>query len=147
MSDQPPNPVSPPTKSYTLKFEPIGAFTADELFVKGFLKGKFWISDTIVARFRSMTGEDVDKINEAVKVSASTTVAHYNTEITYRNLAHSLEAINDTVFSGDVEDRVKKVRSMPSALLGRLSLAYLEFNDRIDSLFIGKEAEGVAKKS
>lgn len=137
---------APPPKTYTLKFEPIGEFNETELFTRGVLRAKFWLSEGIVARFKSLTGEDVDRINDAVKTTAQMTVTQYNTEITYHNLAHSLEAINDTIYSGTFEERLKKVRAMASAVLGRLTVAYLEFNDHVDELFAGK-GDGLAKKS
>jgi glutamine cyclotransferase len=144
---QPAAPTLPTKRTYTLKYEPIGEFSETELFVKGVVRAKFWLSDGIVARLKSLTGEDVDKVNDAVKATPQMTVTQYNTEITYHNLAHSLEAINDTIYSGSFEDRLKKVRAMASAVLGRLTVAYLEFNDHVDELFAGKGGSDLAKKS
>lgn len=141
-----PEPASPPRK-YTLKFEPVGEFTETELFTRGTVRGKVWITDTLAARFRSLTGEDVDRVNEAVKVTPQTTAAQYNTEITYHNLANSLEGVGDTTISGPVEDRLKKIRAMSSAVLQRLTVAYLEFNDHVDEIFVGKGVADLAKKS
>jgi hypothetical protein len=144
----PQSPVqAPPPKVYTLRFEPIGEFNETELFLKGVIRAKVWISEKVCARFKSMTGEDVDKVNEAVKVTPQTTASQYNTEITYHNLAHSIEAVGETAFSGTVDERLKKIRAMASAVLGRLTMAYLEFNDHVDELFVGKGVGDLAKKS
>ncbi len=142
---QPPPP--PPPKVYTLGFEPIGEFSETELFLKGVIRAKLWISEKVPAHFRSLTGEDVDKVNEAVKVTPQMTASQYNTEITYHNLAHSIEAIGGAPFTGTVDERLKKIRAMASAVLGRLTMAYLEFNDHVDELFVGKGVGDLAKKS
>jgi len=144
---QAPPPAPPQKRPYTLRFEPVGEFNETELFTKGTLRAKLWISDKIVASFKSLTGEEVDRINEAVKVTPQTTTAQYNTEITYHNLAHSIESVNGSVMPSDFAERLKKFRSMASAVIGRLSLAYLEFNDRIDELFVGKGVAELTKKS
>lgn len=144
---QSPTQAPPPKKTYMLKFEPVGEFSETELFMKGVVRAKLWLSDVTVARLKSMTGDEVDKINEAVKVTPTMTTTQYNTEITYHNIAHSLEAINDTPYAGTFEERLKKIRSMASAVLGRLTIAYLEFNDHIDEIFTGKGVAELAKKS
>jgi hypothetical protein len=138
---------APPPKTYTLRFEAAGEFNETELFLKGVIRAKIWISEKVCVRFKSMTGEDVDKVNEAVKVTPQMTASQYNTEITYHNLAHSIEAVGETQFSGTIDERLKKIRAMASAVLGRLTMAYLEFNDHVDELFVGKGVGDLAKKS
>lgn len=142
-----PQAAPPPEKRYTLKFEPIGEFDEITLYTKGVVRGKVWISPTAVLTMRSLSAKEVDTINAAVKINDGMTLAHYNTEITYHNLAHSIEKIGDVDFKGEIAERIEKLRQMAAPVVTRFSLAYLEFNSRVDDLFIGKEGLETAKKS
>lgn len=132
---------------YTLPWDPVGKFDEETLFVQGRIQAKFWLSSTITVVFRSLLGEEIDKINEAVKVGKEMSIGHFNTEITYQNYAYSLVRIRDEDFSGTLEEKLAKIRALPAPILIRLQLAYLEFNDHIDDLFVGKEVLDLAKKS
>jgi hypothetical protein len=153
MADQPAPPEKPkpePEKlenRYILKFEPVGVFSETELFVKGFLRGKIWVSDQTTVTFRSLTGEETDKIDEVVKIKPGMSQREYNTQTTYYNLAYGVEAIGEEKLSGTAEEKVKRLKSMASAVVARISLAWLEFNGHVDELFVGKGGLELAKKS
>lgn len=138
---------SPEPKRYTLKFEPVGTFDETELFVKGTVRGKVWLTDSSWAQFKSLTGEEVDQVNSAVKVTPQTTAAQYNTDVTYHNLARALEELAGAKVTGSIEERIARLRGMSSAVLGRLTMAYLEFNEHVDGIFAGKGVADLAKKS
>ncbi len=140
-------PQSPPKKTYTLKFEPGEDFTEVALYTKGVVRGKIWISPAVVVDMRSLSAKEVDEINSAVKITDGMTTNHYNTEITYQNLAHSIDKIGNEKLDPDIGKRIEKLKSMAAPVVTRLSLAYLEFNSRVDDLFVGKEALETAKKS
>ena len=144
---KPVEPKAPEPVRYILKFEPVGTFTETELFTKGFLRGKVWVSDQTPVTFRSLTGEETDKIDEAVKIKPGMSQREYNTQTTYYNLAYGVEAVGEEKLSGTDEDKVKKLKSMASAIVARMSLAWLEFNGRVDELFVGKGGLELAKKS
>jgi len=132
---------------YEFRFEPGEDFSETALFVKGFVCGTVWISGNTPVVFRSMTGEDVDKINDTVKIKPDMTVAQFNTQITYWNLAFAVEKIGETKMDGSPEEKVKRFQAMAAPILARLQLAYLEFNAHIEELFKGKEVGDLAKKS
>jgi hypothetical protein len=151
MADPTPETQKPPAKpkepEYTLKFEPVGEFTETELFIRNRVTGKIWISAKTSVTFRSMTGREVDSIHEAIKVTQEMTSMHYQTEVTYRNLSHSLAKLGDVAFEGTAEEKLSKIRDMSAAVLLQLSMAYLEFSDHVGELFAGKEINDSAKKS
>jgi hypothetical protein len=134
-------------RAYSLKFEPDKDFNETTLFLKGSVTGKVWISAAVPVSLRSLTGEEVDKINEAVTVKDGMSLQAYQTDLTYWNLAFSVTAIGSEPFSGTTEEKLAKLRKMATAVLTRMALAYLEFNSRVSELFDGKEATEVAKKS
>lgn len=137
----------PKRRPYQLKFEPIGEFSETELFVSGRVSGKVWISDSTPVTFKSMTGREVDVVNEAVKIKDGMSSLFYQTEITYQNLSFALEKIGDKPFSGKPEEKMSKIRDMSAAVLLRLSMAYLEFMDHVDEIFSGKVVSDTSKKS
>jgi hypothetical protein len=149
MADAPaaPTPKAKEPPKYSLKFEPVGEFTETELFVRNRVSGKIWISGKTSITFRSMTGREVDMIHDAVKITQDMTSMHYQTEVTYRNLSHSIVKIGDASFDGTPEEKLSKVRDMSAAVLLQLSVAYLEFSDHVNELFAGKEVNDSAKKS
>lgn len=151
MADQPAPPETPDKpaeeRKYILKFEPVGEFSETELFVKGCVRGKIWISDQTPLLMKSLTGEETDKVDEAVRVKPGMSQREYNTQTTYYNLAYSIEAIGDKKLDGPIEDRVKQIRAMAAPVLGRMSLAILEFGIHVDELFVGKGGLELAKKS
>jgi hypothetical protein len=132
---------------YQYKFDPGEDFSETALFVKGVVRGTIWISGNTPVLYRSLTGEEVDRINAAVKVTPDMSVTTFNTEVTYWNLAHSIEKIGETRIEGAVEEKIKRFRSMAAPILTRLQLGYLEFNLHIEELFKGKEVGELAKKS
>lgn len=138
-------------KEYTLKFEPIGDFNLETLFVRGFLAAKIWLTDTIAVELKSLTGEEVDEVNNSVfKLTEKMTQYQYNTEVTYRNLAHSVMKLGSEAVTGTFEEKVAKTKKRAGSVIGRMQLAYLELNDRIDDLYVpqeGKEQESLGKKS
>jgi hypothetical protein len=140
-------PDPPKGPEYTLKFEPVGEFTEAELFIRYRVVGKIWISDQTAITLRSMTGREVDSVHETVKVTQEMTSMHYQTEVTYRNLAHSLVKIGSSDFSGTPEEKLNKVRDMSAMVLLKLSIAYAEFSDHVGELFGRKEVVDTAKKS
>lgn len=144
--------ASPPQETekpyeYTLKFEPVGDFNETELFVKGFVKGRLWLSDKMTVVYRSLIGTEVDAINEAVKIVPGMTITHFNTEQTYHNLAHSIEEVGGKKFEGTLEEKLQRIRPMAGPILARLSLAYLEFGHHVDDLFKTNGGLETAKKS
>lgn len=153
MADAPaPAPEAPPAASkptYTLKFEPVGDFTDMEIYLKGCVRGKFWLSENVIAQMKSLTGEEIDTINAAVKPETTWTVTRYNTEVTNLNLALSLEKVSDRIFGGTLEEKVAAIRKMGAPILSRMQLAFVELNERVNELFAikGKEAENQVKKS
>lgn len=149
MADQPAvtQPQTPEPQKYILKFEPIEPFTEAELFAKGFVRGKTWISDQKTAVLRSLTGEETDKIDEACRIKPGMSQREYNTLTTYYNLAYAVEMMDDQKLNGTVEDKVKHLKALAAPILTRLSLAWLEFNARVDELFVGKGGVELAKKS
>lgn len=153
MADTPAPPETPQAESekqqrkYILKFEPVGAFSETELFIKGFVRGKVWVSDQIPVVMRSLTGEETDKVDEAVKVKPGMSQREYNTLTTYYNLAYAIESVGDKKLDGAIEDRVKYFKAMAAPILGRMALAVLEFGGHVDELFVGKGGAELAKKS
>lgn len=147
MPDVTPAPAPQPSYEYRLKFEPVGEFTEAELFVHGSVKGKAWLSEQSNVIFRSLIGTEVDEINTVVKATPDMTVNHFHTELTYRNLAHSMVEFGGKSFDGSIEEKLKKIRAMAGPILARLSIAYLEFGHHVDELFVGKVGLDTAKKS
>lgn len=144
---KPPAPAAVQPYPYKLVFEPVGDFSEAELFIKGFVSGKIWLSDKNFVIMRSLIGTEVDEINEKVKVTADMTVSHFNTEITYNNLARSIKELAGKPFDGTVDEKLSKIRGIAGPILARLSMAYLEFGHHVDELFVGKEGGDTAKKS
>lgn len=144
--DQAPDPA-PSNSRYILKFEPSAEFNETELFVKGTVRGKVWISEQTALSMKSLTGEETDKIDDLVKIKPGMSQREYNTLTTYYNLAFAVERIGDKPVDGPVEERVKHFRGMAAPILSRMALAYLEFNGHVDDLFVGKGAQDLAKKS
>lgn len=134
-------------KKYTLRWESVDPFTEEELFINGCVRGKIWVSESTSVIMKSLTGEEVDEVNKSVRLDHQMPLAQYNTEITYHNIARSLEQIGDRKLAGSIEDRVASIRKMAAPFLVRLQLALLEFNDHVDDLFTGKEKPELAKKS
>jgi len=132
---------------YILKFEPTEPFTETELFARGCVRGKVWITDKVPVTMRSLVGEETDKIDEAVRIKPGMSQREYNTLTTYYNLAYGIESVGDQKLSGSIEDRVKYLKGLASPILGRLSLAWIEFNTHVDELFVGKGGLELAKKS
>lgn len=147
MADTTPAAQKPPAPTYTLKFEPVGEFNETELFVRNRVTGQLWISETVSVTLRSLTGREVDAIHEAIKIGVEMTAMHYQTEVTYRNLAHSIVKIGDKEFTGKLEEKLDKIKDMSGVILLRMSLAYAEFSDHVSELFAGQKAVDVAKKS
>jgi hypothetical protein len=140
-------PTAKKERVYSFKFEPDPEFTETALFLKGSIRGKIWISDMTSVVMRSLLCDEVDKINDAVRIKEGMSINAYQTEITYWNLAFSTVRLGDAFFEGTTEEKIKKLRQMASPILMRLSMAYLEFSDHVDDLFKGKEALAIAKKS
>jgi hypothetical protein len=140
-------PKQPDPSKYTLKFEPVGEFTETELFIRNRVSGKVWITERMAVTLRSLTGREVDAIHEAIKVTPDMTSMHYQTEVTYRNLAHSLQNIGAEPFTGTIEEKLNKIRDLSATILLKTSLAYAEFSDHVADLLAGKEAGEIAKKS
>jgi hypothetical protein len=141
-------PAKPKAPEYSLKFDPIGEFTETELYLRNRVTGKLWISERMSITLRSLTGREGDSIHEAIKVTQEMTSMHYQTEVTYRNLAYALVKIGDAEFSGTHEEKLNKVRDMSSMVLLKMSIAYAEFSDHVGELFAGKEGiVEAAKKS
>lgn len=134
-------------KEYLLDFEAVGDFSEGALFTGGELRGKVFISKNVTAIFKTLTGDEVDRINEAIKVDKDTTAAQYNTDVTNLNLCYSLISVGDTHLKPGSEESLEYLKTLPAAVLGRLSLAYVEFNSRVDELFGGEEVLEKAKKS
>ena len=145
----PPVPQKPQKKKieYEFRFEPVGDFTAADLFIKGEIAAKMWITPKISAVYKSLTGEEVDKINEAVKVKDGMSVTQFNTEITYYNLAYSVIEIDGKPVTGGLQDKLGRYRKMSANILTLFQVAYLEFNAHVNELLEGEEALGIAKKS
>jgi len=134
-------------RAYALKFEPDQDFNETTLFVKGTVRGTVWISAAIQLGLRSLLAEESDKINDEVKIKDGMTISTYQAEITYWNLAYAIESIGGKPFEGSVQDKIKQLRGKATAVLVRMSMAYLEFCNHVDDLFRGKEALDLAKKS
>lgn len=139
--------ATPPPYPYLLKWEPIGEFTEEALFIKGVVRAKVWITEKVIIHYRSLSGEEVDKVNEGIKVTEGMSVAHFKTEQSYWNLAHSIESIADKPFEGKVEEKLAMIRKMAAPILHRILLGYMEFGNHVDDLFVGKGGQEVAKKS
>lgn len=136
-----------PKRNYVLNWEPTKDFDEASLFTKGRVSAKVWISDKTFIGLQSLSGEEVDKVNEKVKVGNGMSFTHYNTEITYENLAYAGISINGEPVKGDHEARVAYFKKMAAPILARFALAYLEFNAHVDDLFAGKGVLDTAKKS
>lgn len=134
-------------RAYSMKFEPDVDFNETTLFIKGAVRGIVWISAATQIGMKSLLAEESDKINDEVKVKDGMTISTYQAEITYWNLAYAIESIGSKPFEGSVQDKIKKLRGMATAVLVRMSMAYLEFCGHVDDLFRGKEALDLAKKS
>jgi hypothetical protein len=139
--------TKPDPLKYTMKFDHVGEFTEAELFIRNRVAGKIWLTERMSVTLRSLIGREVDAIHEAIKVGPDMTSMHYQTEVTYRNLAYSLQKIGDEPFVGTLEEKLVKIRDMSATILLKLSLAYAEFSDHVADLFVGKEAGALAKKS
>ena len=142
-------PASPdqPKRDYVLRWEPEKDFNESTLFTKGRVAAKVWISDQTFIALQSLSGEEVDKVNETVKVGNGMSFSHYNTEVTYHNLAFSAINVNGEPVKGSHEERVAFFKKMAAPILARFALAYLEFNAHVDDLFAGKGVLDAAKKS
>ncbi len=156
MADAPTAPPAPPpaeTKApnppneYSLKWEPVGKFSLEELFLNSFVRAKVWVADAVPVIFRSLIGEEIDKVHEGVKVVPNMTRSHFQTEQTYWNLAFALEQIGDKQPQGTFEERLAAIRKMSAPLLMRLAIGYLEFSGHVEDLFEGKGGMEAAKKS
>lgn len=144
---KPPAEPEKPKREYILRWEPEKEFDESSLFTKGRVSAKVWISDKTFIGLQSLSGEEVDKVNEKVKIGNGMSFSHYNTEITYENLAYSGISINGEAVKGDHETRVAYFKKMAAPILARFALAYLEFNGHVDDLFVGKGVLDTAKKS
>lgn len=132
---------------YTLRFEPGSEFDETTLFLKGRVRGTLWISEAVPVVMRSLTGREVDAINEAVKIKEGMSVHQFNTEVTYWNLTYALESISGKRPPEAVEERLEWLKDLAAPILSRLQVAYLEFSDHVADLFKGKEGGALAKKS
>lgn len=137
----------PEKDKYTLKFEPVGEWSEETLFINGRLRGKVNLGQRLSVIMKSLSGNEVDQVYKAVPVVQGMSRDQYNTEVTYYDLAYSLDSIGDKKMPEKLEDRLTMLRGLAAPILSRLTLAYLEFNARVDELFRGQEALGTAKKS
>jgi hypothetical protein len=143
----PPAKPEEPKREYVLRWEPDKEFDESALFTKGRVAAKVWISDKTFIALQSLSGEEVDKVNEKVKIGQGMSFSHYNTEITYENLAYAAISINGEPVKGSHEERVAYFKKMAAPILARFAMAYLEFNLHVDDLFAGKGVLDTAKKS
>lgn len=150
---QKPPPPPKPKRNYTYRFEPIGDFDEDEMYIRGRVRGRIWISPKLFVEMRSVLGKETDEVYDLVRIEKGMSQDKYNTEITYHSIAQALEKIGDKPFQGTLSEKVTKLREMAGPLNSRMQLAYIEFSDHVQDIFIvepptdGKPEEGLGKKS
>lgn len=159
MADSPAPAAAPPTpaqeapnqklqvRQYKLPWEAVGPFTVEEIFIKGTVRGKIMVADGMPVVYRSLIGEEVDKVNEGIKITSEMTLQQFKTEQTYWNLAFSVESVGKVTLSGTFEEKLAAIRKMNASAISRIGLGYLEFCGRIEDLFEVKGGGELAKKS